>query len=167
MRYVMKQKILSITDRFTIKQENGEDVFQIKGKLISIGKKLKLQDMQGNEIARIKQKLISLTPTYQIYRGDKLLAQINKRIFTVLRDKFNIQMKDGAADIEVTGNILDHEYIFKRNREKIAEVSKKWISLRDSYAIEIAEGEDEVLLLACAVVIDMIAHSPEPDITVD
>lgn len=167
MRYVMKQKILSLTDQFTIQRENGDDAFKVKGKLISIGKKLSFHDLKGNEIARIKQKLISLTPTYQIYMGDKIQAQINKRIFTVLRDKFKIDMKDGSPDIEVTGDILDHEYKFKQNGNKIAEVSKKWISLRDSYAIEISNEENEVLLLACAVVIDMIAHSPSPDTSDD
>ena len=40
----------------------------------------------------------------------------------------------------------------------VAEVSKKWIALRDSYSINISEGVDEVLILACAVVIDLACH---------
>ncbi len=163
MRFVMKQKILTLRDRFTIQKDNGEDAFQVKGKLISIGNKLTLTDMQGKDLARIRQKLIRLTPTYAIYRGGKLQAQIKKRLIHVLRDRFKIEMKNGSPDVEVTGNILDHEYSFERDHKRIAQVSKKWISIRDRYVIDVAEGEDEVLLLACAVVIDMIAHSPEDD----
>jgi uncharacterized protein YxjI len=161
MRYVMKQKILSLTDQFTIKQEDGKDAFQIKGKLISLGKKLKLFDAQGKEVAQINQKLVALTPTYNIYCGDKLQARINKKIIKVLTDKFKVNMMDGSPDLEIKGNILDHEYTFFRGKDKIAESSKKWVTIRDTYSIDVNEGEDEVLILACAVVIDMIAHSPQ------
>jgi len=167
MRYVMKQKILSLTDQFTITQEDGKEAFYIKGKLISLGKNLKLLDAQGKEVAQIKQKLVSLTPTYNIYRGDKLLARINKKIITVLKDKFKVNMMDGTPDLEIKGNILDLEYSFYRGNQVIAESSKKWVSIRDTYSVKVNEGEDDVLILACAVVVDMIAHSPERNTSYD
>jgi uncharacterized protein YxjI len=34
-----------------------------------------------------------------------------------------------------------------------------WFRLTDTYGVEIADGEDPVLILASAVVIDMICHA--------
>jgi uncharacterized protein YxjI len=58
----------------------------------------------------------------------------------------------------VQGNILDHEYSIKQGWNKVAEVSKKWISLTDTYVVEIDDGQNDVLILAIAVAIDMMAH---------
>lgn len=60
MRYVMKQKLLSWGDDFTIKDDGGRDFFFVDAKAFSIGDKLSFQDMKGNELARIEQKLLSL-----------------------------------------------------------------------------------------------------------
>ena len=38
MKLYMKQKVFSLKDRFTIKNEAGEDVYTVEGKFISLGK---------------------------------------------------------------------------------------------------------------------------------
>ena len=40
----------------------------------------------------------------------------------------------------------------------MAEVSKKWFRLRDTYGVEIAPGQNDVLILAITVCVDMMAH---------
>lgn len=40
----------------------------------------------------------------------------------------------------------------------MATVSKRWFTWTDTYGIEIADGEDPVLILASAVVVDMVCH---------
>lgn len=163
MRYVLKQKVLTLADSFTIKNDQGQGVYKVKGKLVSLGDRLSFQHMDGEEIAQIKQELISITPSYRIYREGKLLADVDKKLFSVLGDKFKVKVKDGAEDLEIRGNVLDFDYRFKRGGDEIARVSKKWVSIGDSYGVEIEAGEDEVLILACAVVIDMIAHGSKDD----
>jgi uncharacterized protein YxjI len=79
----------------------------------------------------------------------------------VFRDKFKVDMKDGSPDLEIVGNILDHEYSLRRGGREVAHVSKKWISIGDSYGVQVDEGEDDVLILACAVIVDLISHEPE------
>ena len=58
----------------------------------------------------------------------------------------------------VQGNIVDHEYEIEDDGRKIAEVSKKWFRVRDTYGVEIAPGEDAALVLAVTVAIDTMAH---------
>jgi uncharacterized protein YxjI len=63
-----------------------------------------------------------------------------------------------GPDLEVKGNILDHEYTIGEGRDKVAEVSKKWFRLRDSYGVAIEAGQDDIVILAVAVCIDQMAH---------
>jgi uncharacterized protein YxjI len=43
-------------------------------------------------------------------------------------------------------------------RRKIAEVSKKWFRVADTYGVEIEPGQNDVVLLAATVAVDMMAH---------
>ena len=158
MRYLMKQKLFCWGDDFTIKNEAGEDVFFVNGKAFSIGNKLSFQDMQKNELAFIRQKLLSWGPTYEITSNGELAAVVKKHLFTFLRCKFTVDVP-GPDDLEAQGSFLDMEYKFTRAEKVVAEVSKRWFSFADTYGVDIHEGEDDVLILASIVVIDMICHS--------
>jgi uncharacterized protein YxjI len=157
MRYVMRQKLFSWGDDFTIRDEDGRDVFFVDGRAFSIGDKLSFQDMQGNELAFIRQKLLSWGPTYEVYRAGDLAAVVKKRLFTFFRSRFMVDVP-GPDDPEAVGDFLAHEYTFERNGHVIATVSKRWFSWSDTYGVEIAPGQDDVLILAATVVIDMVCH---------
>lgn len=160
MRYVMKQKMFAFGDDFTIKDENGRDCYFVDGKAFSIGDKLVFQDMQGHELARIEQKVLSVGETYRIIRDGRAMATVKKKVFTLFRDAFDIE--DAAAgDLDAQGDFFDREYQFTRDGRPIATVSKRFFSWTDTYGVEIAAGEDDVLILACAVVIDLCSHDEE------
>lgn len=162
MRYVMKQKLFSWGDDFHIRNEAGEDVYFVDGRAFSIGEKLSFQDLRGNELAFIRQKLLSFGPAYEITRDGRLLAVVKKRLFTLFRCKFTVDVP-GPDDLEAQGSFLDMEYSFERGGKRVAEVSKRWFSWRDTYGVDIADTEDQVLILSATVVIDMICHSEDKD----
>jgi uncharacterized protein YxjI len=158
MRYLMKQKLFSFGDDFTIKNEADEDVFFVDGKVFTIGQKLSFQDMNGKELAFIQQKLLSWGPTYEIYRDGQLAAVVKKHLFTLFRCAFTVDVP-GPDDIEAQGGFTDMEYTFTRGTEQVAEVSKRWFAFTDTYGVDIADGEDDILILASTVVIDMVCHA--------
>lgn len=158
MRYLMKQKLFCFGDDFTVKNEAEEDVFFVDGRAFSIGNKLSFQDMNGNELAFIQQKLLSWGPTYEIYRDGELAAVVKKELFTFFRCTFTVDVP-GPDDLEAQGSFTDMEYTFTRDGGQVAEVSKRWFSFSDTYGVDIAEGEDDVLILASTVVIDMVCHA--------
>ena len=162
MRYVMRQKLISWGDDFTIKDEAGRDVYFVDGKAFSIREKLVLKDMAGNELASVRQKLLTIGKTYEVWRGGELAATVRKQLFTLLRAKFEVDVP-GPGDLEAQGDLLDHEYTFTRGGQVVARVSKRWFSFSDSYGVDIAEGEADVLILAAAVVIDMAVHDKSDD----
>ncbi len=157
MRYIMKQKLFAWGDDFTIKTEDGCDAFFVDGKAFSIGDKLSFQDLQGRELAFIRQKLLAWGPTYEIHREGRLAAVVKKHLFTLFRCRFTVDVP-GPDDLEAEGNFLDREYTFSRAGQTAATVSKQWFTWTDTYGVEVAEGEDHVLILASTVVIDMVCH---------
>lgn len=162
MRYIMRERILSWGDDFTIKDGDGRDVYYVDGKVFSFGNKLSFRDMLGNEVALIDQKLLSIGPQYEIIRGGATVAVVKKHLFTLFRARFTVDVP-GPDDLEAKGNFLDHEYAFERDGREVARVSKKWFRLRDTYGIEVDTGDDDVLILASAVVIDLVAHPDEKE----
>ena len=157
MRYVMSQKFFSLADSFSIKDENEKDVYLVKGKIFSFGDKLSFQDTQGNELVYIDQRLLNWGPTYELWRGADLLAVVKRELFSFIHHRFTVDVP-GPDDLEAEGDFFDHEYTFTREDRVVATVSKKWFSWTDTYGIDVAEGEDPVLILASAVVVDMVCH---------
>ncbi len=165
MRYTLKRKIVSIGGDSMIKDAQGQDVYLVDGAAISIGRRLAIKDMQGRELATIHQKPIALRPTFDISINNGTNAKVTKKMLS-LRDQLKIAV-DGSSDLEAHGNFLHHEYDIARSGREVAHVTKKYIALTDSYTIDIDDDQDQVLLLACAVVIDEILESREHKIDLD
>jgi uncharacterized protein YxjI len=157
MRYLMRQKMFSFADGFQIKDEDGRDAFVVNGAVFSFGKQLSFEDLEGNELVSIRQKLLSLKTTYEISKGDDLVAVVTKDLFNLFSYRFEIDLS-GSDSMEATGNFMDREYVISRGGEQIAAISKKWFSLTDTYGVDIEANEDDVLILAITVVIDMVCH---------
>lgn len=158
MRYVMKQKLFCWGDDFTIKDDAGTDRFFVDGKAFSLGAQLSFQDMRGQELAFIRQKVLAWGPTYEIYRHNALFAVVKKELFTLFHCRFTVDVP-GPDDLEAKGDFTGHEYEFWRQSGLRATVSKQWFTWADTYGVDIAEGEDDILILASTVVIDMACHA--------
>jgi uncharacterized protein YxjI len=159
MRYVMKEKFWTVTNQFDIRDDTGKVVFQVKGQFFSLGDKLSFQDPAGKELLFIRQKMFALGPTFLLERNGEVIARVHRHLFTLIRYRFTVDVP-GPNDIDAAGDFLNHEYTFARAGAEVpvATVSKRWFSWVDTYGIDIAPGEDEVMLLACAVVIDLVMH---------
>jgi uncharacterized protein YxjI len=160
-RYKIRQKLLSIGDDFWIENQKGDRVFKVDGKALRLRKTLIFEDMKGNALAKIQERLLPIRETMVVEDGDgNQLAVIKKGLIAPLGDHWSVNVR-GGPDLDVQGNILDHEYSISERRNKIAEVSKAWFSLTDTYGVEIDEGQNDILILAVAIAIDMMAHDED------
>ncbi|HEX7545684.1 MAG TPA: LURP-one-related family protein [Gemmatimonadaceae bacterium] len=157
MRYVMKQRLFSLGDKFNVTDAEGKDVYYVEGRLLSFGKNLSFQDMEQRELAHIQQKLLNWGPTYEITHDGELVAVVKKELFTFFHCVFHVD-ESGHDALTAEGNFNDHEYVFTRGGRQVASVSKQWFTFADTYGVEVDEQEDPVLMLACTVVIDECCH---------
>ena len=157
-RYKMRQKLVSIGDDFWIENERGERVFKVDGKMLRVRDTLIFEDARGQEQCKIQEKVARVKDSMEIEgpNGERM-AMVKKALITPLRERWVVKVGDGP-DLQVQGNLLDHEYSIGEGRDKIAEVSKKWFRIADSYGVQIEQGQNELLVLAVTVAVDMMAH---------
>jgi uncharacterized protein YxjI len=157
-RYKIRQNLISIGDDFWIENAEGRKVFKVDGKVLRIRKTLVFEDTQGKKLAQIQQRLMTIRDTMVIDDADgKEWAVVKKALIAPLRDRFSVKVKNGQ-DLDVQGSIFEHEYTIKDGRNQVAQVSKKWFSFTDTYGVEIDSGQNDILILATAIAIDMMAH---------
>lgn len=156
-RYQMREKLFAIGDDFWVETGDGRRVFKVNGKALRIRDTLLLESPSGEELYSIQEKKLHIRDTMKIERHGKDVATVKKALITPLRDRFSIEV-EGGDDMEAKGNIVDHEYKIERGGQQVAEVSKRWFRVRDTYGIDIAAGQDDPLLLAVVVCIDQMSH---------
>jgi uncharacterized protein YxjI len=154
MRYVIREKFFRLGEDSQITDENRQPLYEVDGKVLSLHNTLVMRDMRGQEVATVKRELIALTPTYRIERSGSGIAQVRKHFINLFGDHYTIDIP-GPDDLEMDGDLFDHEYQIKRAAAVIATVSKRWIALTDTYGVETAPGEDDVLLLASVLALDL------------
>jgi uncharacterized protein YxjI len=156
--YQMRQRMVAIGDDFWIETARGQRAFKVDGKALRLRQTLILEDAQGRELYKIQERMLRIKDSMEIEDAQgRQVAMVKKALITPIRERWHVNIR-GGHDLEVQGNILDHEYRIGEGRDKIAEVSKKWFRLRDTYGVEIDPGQDDALILAITVCIDEMAH---------
>ena len=158
IRYQMRQKMAAIGSDFWVENDHGQKVFKIDGKALRVRSTFVFEDAHGSELAKIQERKLRVKDSMEIEgpKGENL-ATVKKALITPVRERWVVKIK-GGQDLEVKGNILDHEYTIGEGRDQVAEVSKKWFRLRDSYGVAIDPGQDDIIILAVAVCIDEMSH---------
>jgi uncharacterized protein YxjI len=157
-RYRMRQKLVSFGDDFWIENASGQRTFKVDGKMLRVRDTLFFEDMQGQTLCKIQEKLVRVRDTKTIEGpNDELLATVRKALITPLRDRWTVKIGDGP-DLEVQGNILGLEYSIGEGNRKIAEISRKWFRVADTYGVQIEPGQNDIVILAVTVAVDMMAH---------
>jgi uncharacterized protein YxjI len=136
----------------------GQRVFKVDGKMLRVRDTLFFEDMQGQTLCKIQEKLLRIKDTMTIEGpNDEPLATVRKALIAPLRHRFTVKIGDGP-DLDVQGNILSLEYTIGEGGNKIAEVSRKWFRIADTYGVQIEPGQNDIMILAVTVAIDMMAH---------
>lgn len=157
VRYQMREKLVSIGDDFWIEDDRGERVFKVDGKALRVRETLVLETPDGRELARIQERMARVRDTMEIEGPDgRTLATVKKAMITPVRERWTVDVP-GGDDLEVKGNIVDHEYTITSGRgNTVAEVSRRWFRVRDTYGVQMEPGQDDVLILAVTVALDMM-----------
>jgi len=157
-KYKMRERLISIGDDFFIENEDGDRVFRVDGKALRVRQTLAFEDLQGHELCRIQERMLRIKDSMEIEDANgNRVAMVKKALIAPLRDRWVAKIGD-SPDLDIQGNILDHEYTIEAGRNKIAEVSKRWFRLSDVYGVEIEPGQEDVLILAITVAVDAMVH---------
>ena len=155
-RYKMREKLASFGDDFWIENEQGERAYKVNGKMMRVRDTLSIEDMQGKEVAALKGKAVDIRQQVKLSMPEGE-ALVRKDLVNIVRDHLVLETPDGKS-LDIKGNFLDHEYEFYEGHNKVAEVSKKWFRIADTYGVQIEPGYNDPLILAATVAVDQLSH---------
>ena len=162
LMYVIKERFFSIGDDFDVVDENGTKLYRVDGKVFSVRGRVVIEDPAGAEVASVHRHLVALRPTYEIRIGGEKAAEVRTNLFTPFRDKFTIDVP-GPDHLEMKGDLLDHEYVIEQGGHQVAAVSKRWLTIRDTYAVQVAAGTDPLLIIGGVLALDLALDRESKD----
>ncbi|HKP88630.1 MAG TPA: LURP-one-related family protein [Thermoleophilaceae bacterium] len=153
----MRERVFAVGDDFWIDTDDDRHAFKVDGKALRLRSTFVLETPEGRELMTVQERKLRIRDTMELERGGRSAGTVKKALISPLRDRFTIALAEGG-ELTAKGNVVDHEYEIERDGRKVAEISKRWFRVRDTYGIEIAPGEDDALILAAAVCIHEMAH---------
>ncbi|MDF6043680.1 LURP-one-related family protein [Streptomyces sp. JH14] len=157
MRFLVRERLFAVGDDYWIEDADGRKVFLVDGKALRVRDTFELKDAQGRILIEIRQKLLSLRDTMLIERDGEQLARIKRKRLSLLRNHYRVTLVDGTG-LDVSGKILDREFAIDYDGELLAQISRRWLTVRDTYGIDVVrEDADMALLIAVAVCVIVLA----------
>lgn len=154
MRYVIRERFFALGEDSDITDEAGQPVLMVDGKVFSLRGLMVVMDMAGNEVARIERRLMSLMATYEITLADGQTAVLRRVPFTPFHERYTLDVSSGD-ELELAGNLTNHEFTIARGEAPVAFISKAWVSLTETYGVEVAPGENDLLMLTVVLALDV------------
>jgi uncharacterized protein YxjI len=154
--YIIEQKIAALRDTFGIKDRNGNLLAYVRRKIVSLGPLFQFETPDGTKLGEMKGKILTVRPTFEIYDLQGLVAVVKKKMLKLVGSEWWLESPPGTEVARIKGNITEHEFsIQSSSGTEIAQIHKKWVSLRDTYGIEIFSKDlDPYILIAYAIAMD-------------
>ncbi|MEV7236689.1 LURP-one-related family protein [Streptomyces sp. NPDC051020] len=157
MRFLVRERLFAVGDDYWIEDADGRKVFLVDGKAMRVRDTFELKDAQGRVLVEIRQKLLSLRDTMLIERDGEQLAEVKRKRLSLLRNHYRVTLVDGT-ELDVSGKILDREFAIDYDGELLAQISRRWLTVRDTYGIDVVrEDADAALLIAVSVCVIVLA----------
>ncbi len=165
MKFHIKERAWTLREEFIVRDQGGTPVFKVTGKFFHIGDNLVIHELgTGAEVAHIKQKILALTPHYEIYSQGAHWASMHEKLLHLFGERFQIKL-EGGSTLHIDGNIWNWNFsVSDEQGNLLAQISKRLSLFRDSYAVDIAQNVNVPLMIALAIVIEMVrSHQSEKE----
>ncbi|MFD5132105.1 LURP-one-related/scramblase family protein [Streptomyces olindensis] len=163
MRFLVYDRLLGFGDDYWIEDDRGSKVFLVDGKALRLRDTWELKDPQGRVLVGLHQKMLALRDTMVLQRGGEPLARIRRKRLSLLRNHYRVSLADGS-ELDVSGRILDREFAVEYDGELLAVISRRWLTVRDTYGVDVVrEDADPALLIAVVVCVIHLAEKERED----
>src|SRR5690606_38569320 len=150
-QFYIKQKVFSLSAKFTVKDQQEQDVYYVEGSFMQIPKTFSIMNTTKEEVALITKKTFSFLPKFFVEVNGQEVLTIKKEL-SFFKARYSID----AAGIEVNGNWWDMNFEILQHGKVVGQVSKEWFTWGDSYKVQILNEEMETIIIALVVAIDCV-----------
>ncbi|MDT0567802.1 LURP-one-related family protein [Streptomyces sp. DSM 3412] len=163
MRYLVRDRLLGIGDDYWIEDEHGRKAFLVDGKAMRLRDTFELKDTRGEVLIDIRRKMFAVRDTMVVERGGEPLATVRRKRLSLLRNHFRVSLADGT-ELDVSGKILDREFVIEYDGELLAHISRRWLRVRETYGLDVVRDDaDPALLIAVTVCVINLAERERGD----
>jgi uncharacterized protein YxjI len=128
-RYFIDGKI-GISPKAEVQGPDGSVLFHVQGRFMGIPKQMTISDAAGAEVASLKAKM-----------------------FSPIKSRMTMQTADGHP-WELEGSFIEKNYNVSSNGAPIVAITQKWVTVRDTYTLDVADGVEPGLALAILWAVD-------------
>ncbi|GAB3981298.1 LURP-one-related/scramblase family protein [Actinoallomurus acanthiterrae] len=155
MKFLLRERVFGIGEDFWVEDEAGERVFLVDGKALRLRQTFELKGPGGEVLAVIRKKMVAIRDTMVVERDGETAAKVHRKLFSPLRHKMLIELADGR-EWTASGDLIEKNYEIEGDEGVVAQTSRKWFRIRDTYGVDIYHP-DVPLVLAVAVAVDELA----------
>lgn len=149
MRLLIKQRVFSWTDSYDVYDENGNVKYFVKAEWLSLGHQLHIYDAEDRELGVVREKVLSLLPVFFVEIGGQTRGKIQKK-FTFFRPQYEVDYNGWRVE----GDFLNWNYDVYEGCSTVMHITKEPLHWGDTYVIDFADPEDELLGLMLVIAID-------------
>ena len=150
MKLLIKQRVFSWSDTYDVYDSEGNTKYFVKAEFFTLGHQIHVYDKAtGNEVGGVFQKLLTFMPKFEIEINGTPMGEIHKQ-FTLFNQRYDVDFNGWTVE----GDFLCWDYDVYSKEAVIAHISKELFHWGDTYVIEIARPEDELMALLLVIAID-------------
>jgi uncharacterized protein YxjI len=160
-QFIIEQKIVAMRDTFGIKDRNGNLLAYVKKKMVSLGPNFWFESPNGTRLGEVRGKIVAVRPTFEIHDAQgQLLAVVKKKVLKLLGSEWWLENASGQEVARIRGNITEHDFTIQSPAGTVlAEIHKKWVSVRDSYGVDVLGSDlNPYVILAYAIAMDNVEY---------
>jgi uncharacterized protein YxjI len=109
---------------------DNQAIYHVTGKLLGIPKHMSITDPSGTEVASLKAKA-----------------------FSPIKARMTLELPDDA-NWTLEGSFIEKNYSIAADGKPVVEITQKWVTIRDTYTVDVADGADPGFALAVMWAVD-------------
>ncbi len=153
----MNKKIMSLREHYDFEDPSGRKLGDGEGNFVQVPAKFVVVSLVGNqeqELLHINGKVISLRHEFHLFdpNGSEL-GTMKKKIAKLMGSEYWLE-QNGRELMKIYGNFSAHDYSMSINGQPVAQVHRKWVSMRNQFGVSITGEVDHRLVIGSAIVIE-------------
>ncbi len=152
--FVMTKKILSIREHYDFTTRDGTKLGEGDGNFLQFPAKFTVLDANNSEIMHLNGKLLSIRREFDIYDpSGNLVGIMKKKLVKLIGSEYWVE-RNGVDYMRIFGNFVEHDYRMEIDKVQVAQVHRKWVSIRDQFGVSITGNADPRIVIGVVIAIE-------------
>jgi uncharacterized protein YxjI len=157
--YRVRESRLPIGDDYVVEHDPGGRLFVVDGRFLRIRESLTIRDTGGAEVFHVQGTLLGVKNLLKLSRDGVVVATVRKQTSESDPDQYVVELP-GSERVEVIGSPADRAYSLRYSGCDVATISHGWMPLSSGFRVEIAPEQDDGVVLAVTVCLDVMSRHP-------